>query len=336
MQRYLLRLFSIFSVLYVIFVAGGCSSNKFDCSTIEGKAAVIDATHLALTAGNCEEAVSTIEGCYNSEHSDNQVRLARASAQACAAGVSDFLGMSADLVSNRLDAVTGEGSHFWRTATKLFHLTDADTLDDRVEAARLATDALMATIKSGKTISSSYLINEDTDNEGSLRPSDREDDANIFQIYVSTAAIGALQSRYSSPNTSSWTKGREVGYKSTQTDGWEDATKVAGDGCMYAASILNLVDALGEVQPKLSGALQSSLSNVLSLKSALNAACEAGCDGTFPVTGCALASGSCSPCPTSLRNYGSCTGSIADKNSCAAAGIAYLINNDTDFGWLGP
>jgi hypothetical protein len=239
------------------------------------------------------------------------------------------------LVSNRFDAVPTEGMYLWRTASKLFYSASSSTLKAQVLSSQNASDASLSQIKPGYYVSDVYAINPLSFNVGSTLASDRITDANFYQFLMSLAAIGSLQNRYSAPSTSTWKRTQVVGYSSGNTTGWAVATATAGEGCFYASSLLNMVDSLGEVVNTLpDGTLKTNLSLVAGLEALFNAACEAGCNGTYAVTGCALTAGTCYPCPRGLRDYAQCTGLVTDKYSCAAAGLANFINTDTGYGWV--
>jgi hypothetical protein len=314
-----------FSLLALIALAlGACSAPKYGASTLAGKAAILDQINYALTAKDCTTAINLAEGLYDSPYTDNQVRYARAAAQGCNAQVF-FFNMVDDLANNSV-----VGSDLWRTLAKLFPST---TTDSRAESAWYATDALMAILKLGTVISTSAKINVDTPNPGSLVAANREDDANLYLMMVSMASIGALENRYSAPD-SSYNPTQVLGYKASATEGWENAENIDEEGCAFAASVLTLMDSIGEIAPKLSGEMGATMSDLVSdFQSGLDAACSAGCT-TALLTGCALPAGSCDTCPLTLRNRKSCTGLTTDENSCAAAGIAYFVDNPLNpVGW---
>jgi hypothetical protein len=297
----------------------GCAAPRFDVCSLAGHQAIIDETNLHLTAGDCEAAVSQIEGVYASGCTDNQVRMIRASAHACTAGINFF-----QLVGNLATAdLTGTG--FWRTATQYFPSTTADT---KTESTWYATDALLASLKPGKIVTSANQVNPDTVNVGSVKVSDRTDDANAYLLLVSMATIGTLQNRYSEPDATYYpTKvlGYDPATPSTEL-GWAKATNVGEEGCSYAAATLNVLDAIDQVGDQFSTSLAASLALfVTTYRSAIDTACEAGCYGTTG-SGCTMAAGSCNGCPLSLRDRSACTGAVNEKNTCAAAGIAAFVN----------
>ena len=313
--------------LMILVSAGSCGVPRYNCGSVDGRAAIVDAVNKSLTEYNCSGAIELIETCYAASNVDDEIRMLRASAHACAANI-NFFELLTNLASNNLLA-----SGFWMTMAKLF---PSSTDDSRTEAAQLATDALMAVLEPGVIVSTSNRINWDTVNPGSLNVSDRKTDANAYLIFVSMAAIGSLQNRYSATDTSTYHKTQVLGYQANPASantGWAEATNVDVYGCTFAGSILNMIDGINNTADQLTGSIAGTLKTMASaFETLMNAACEAGCNGSYP-TGCALAAGTCSTCPTTLRNRNSCTGLTTDENSCAAAGMAHFINTDATNGW---
>lgn len=276
----------------------------------------------AITSGDCATAIALIEPLYESDYTDNDVRMARASAHACNIGIKFFTKATELAESDLL------GSEFWASMTRLFPSTLADS---RYESALAATDALSAILKTGTLVGTQYRVNTDTVNPGSTNANDRKSDANIQMVLISMATIGILQNRYSAPN-SSYQKTRRLGDRYGNNTGWNNAARVDEEGCAYAGSILTLFDSVEAVATEL-GSLGTSLASMVdSLEAGLNAACDAGCSNVL-IAGCSLPAGTCTTCPITLRNRASCSGEVTDVESCAAAGIVHSINFTPGFGW---
>lgn len=310
--------FGIAAMAAVAMAFASCSAPRYEVGTVEGKAAILDATNVFLSSGDCEGALSTIENLYSSRYTDNEVRLIRASAHGCNAGINLFK-LLGDLGDNDLGP-----PEFWNTMAKLF---PSETTDSRAESAMFATDALMAALKSGTVVPTDAKVNSETRNPGSVFAEDRVDDSNFYMIFVSMALIGTLENRYGSPDSTSFNKGNALP--------WEDPADVDEDGCAFVGAIMNLLDSAGQLNlgEGIALAISSSVGeiedNVVSL------GCELGCQN--PV--CGFAAGECTPCPTLIRNRKGCDfngDNDQKKAACAASGIVYVLNNDTSFGWLGP
>ena len=322
-----------------------CAGPTFDKSTPTGKQAILDAVNLALNIENCSSAVSLIDPLYNSPYTDNTVRLSRASAYGCEASI-NALDLLTDLQNANLVA-----NMFWRAMSEIFWSTDVDVLDKRITAAAFASDATMSALKSGTIVAMTQRFNSTTLNMGSTLASDRIDDANLYQLFVSMAAIGALENRFSAPNPATFLKTRPLGWTTATPTGWERAANTPGNGCEFAASVLNLTDTIGAVAAQAPPSVQGSLVALqASMGTWLSAACDAGCTANaaavvigqaidFSGTACAgIAAGVCTgtaaqPCPATLRNWNSCTGAVSDRNSCAAAGIARFVDQHVVLGW---
>jgi len=303
--------------------AGACKAPRFNASTLEGRTAIMDQINYSLTAEDCSTAISLVEGLYASPYTGNDARMLRAASHGCNAQINFFRTLG-DLASSNL-----AGSGFWMSMARLFPST---TTDGRAESAWYATDALMATLKTGVVISTASAVNSTSYNPGSLNASDRRDDSNAYMILISMAAIGSLQNRYSATNTTTYNKTQVLGFKAASPAGWAQAVNVDEEGCSYASSILNMIDAIDEVAPQFNPALATSFNALSStFLTAMNTACASGCNATFP-TGCVMAT-PCTACPFGLRNRKSCTGAINDQYSCAAAGIAHFINVTPLLGW---
>ena len=314
------------------WVLVGCAAPDMDISTELGRQAILAETHRLLTDNHCSDAINTIEPLYQSVYVTNDVRMARSAAFACGAGITDFLGLITTLPTKSFASVPNQGSYMFRTAAELFYSSSSTTLLARSSYGVEAVKALLSVINPSTYIFTSNLLYSGTNNPGSASATDRTDDSNIYMITTALAEMGALEARYGVPSTSSWKKSQNLG--ANGVNDWSLATRVNGDGCAMAASVLNLVDSSVAVLPKLSTSLSSSLSALSSLTPLMDAACDAGCLGTTG-SGCAIAGG-CSTCPTVLRDPGSCTGSSSNVASCAAAGLLYFINTNTTYGWVGP
>jgi hypothetical protein len=324
-----LKLNFLSSAILVSALLVGCGEPKVDCNTPEGRAAIIDSVNTALSSSDCTTAIENIEAAYSSGCSNNEIRLARASAYGCAANI-NFFKLLGDLST---EGISSGG--LWKTFAKLFH---SSTQDSRAEAGWYASDALMAVLESGIVLAPTNKLSFDGNNIASTRTTDRTDVANLYLMLTSMATLGASQNRYSAPDLSTYSPTQVLGYTTAKPTGWASAANMTLEGCAYASSVLNLFDTMTEISGILPTSLSSSVSSVSGTYSAaLDLVCEAGCAGTgvYAATGCALPAGTCTPCPTSLRHRSACAlgGSVTDPANCAAAGIAIMINTDATLGW---
>lgn len=312
------------------FFALGCSPPAFDGSNL-GRQAVFDLVDQALNNHDCTTAIIAIEPLLYSEDSDNDVRMKAASAYACAAGIDFFPFINQVLVNS--GSLIGPG--FWSKMAEFFPSTAGS--DYKMEGALLGLDALSAALLPGALVLPINQINADTYNPGSVFPSDRIGDANIFMVLMAMGGIGSIQSRYGEPDPVTFVK--------TVPLPWTSATAMDDAGCAYAASVIDFIDAVGATANVVTGQLSTTLTNLSNTFSeALNEACNVGCQGAVPMvavppllntgtwvtSGCALSA--CASCPAALRDRSRCTAVVTDQSSCAAAGIVNFINASA-IGW---
>jgi hypothetical protein len=347
-----LLLVSVFAACF----ASACTAPRFDAATLPGKTAILDAVYSALNNKDCATAISTIEGVYGTSYSDNEVRLARASAFACKGGVEDLSALFME-IANNASALTGPA--FWSFITQLFYDSSANVLDTRMAANLYATDALFAALKPGTVILSANRVNDDTPNVGSVIVDDRISDANLLLILVSMAQMGVIQSRYGNPDPATFAKGQVLGWEATNTDGWMVWDKIDDNGCDYAASVVNLFDAIGVISQQVEGSNGRNMAAIADTFGGLiNDACDSACRGVNAVLGVNYGDVGCGgaapagfdlssdysckgtasrPCQLLLRNRDICKATAAGnadvvRAKCAAAGVARFVSQSL-VGW---
>lgn len=320
------RYFRSLLVAFVCIMATGCGAGAFDPSTVEGKRAILDATNIALSNNNCDAAIAQVsKPLYQTQYTDNEVRMITASAYACKANFNFFKFIS-DLVNENTYLLTG----FWGVLAKLF--PSKDRTDYTVESALLATDALMATIKPGAVMLPTSYINTNLDktaanyNLGSVYSSDRLEDANTLLLFVSMAAMGALENRYA--NIDPLTHKGALPW--TTLDSLNSSVIPSGyDGCAYASEVVNFIDTVVAVAKLATGDVQGSLNTLTLITEGLFLGCDQGCKACDPTSSCAT-------CPAALRDRTQCKGVATDPVSCAAAGMINAINATWTLGGAVP
>jgi hypothetical protein len=95
-----------------IFSTAGCSAPVEVGSDPIGKQAILDWVDIALSDGNCADAVAKVKPLYDSANVDNNVRMKTASAYACYAEINFFKTVS-DIGSNSSAMVANAGAGFW-------------------------------------------------------------------------------------------------------------------------------------------------------------------------------------------------------------------------------
>jgi len=300
----------------IAWAAASCGKSEKSCDSGEGRIAIVEAVNEHLNSGQCSLAVAEIDPFWNQEGcATDEIRLARASAYACALGV-NFFGLISSLTDADLSA-----SGFWSTFNALFPSTSGDS---RPTAGNRALDALFSIQYPGAINRPEYTINASTPNPGALVAGHRTTDSNVYGLLTSMGMMGVLQNQYGAPNASH----RITKKLGASGNGWEEVATLTEDGCAYAGSILTFVDSANQVASILSSSFGSSVAQkLLTITGGLNldVACQAGCNGTAG-SGCTT---TCSSCPIELRARTGCkigAGATTDTLSCAAAGIIKAVN----------
>lgn len=313
--------------MFAAVVAAACSVPGAGTLSATGKGGAIDAANIALTSGNCAEAIDLIEDLYESDLSDDQVRFVRASAHACAMDLEFFQMLT------QLGTVNLMPPFFWQSVSELLYnssLTDTQLLS-RENSGWFATDALMAILQQGVVVPSGLAINAETSNPGSVDVSHRTADSNFYMLFVSLALMSHTQNRHGAPDSAN-------GYTKTQNLPWTTLADMDEEGCAYAGAILNFFDSVGAVASEIGGDMSESLLDSRSafLGASIVPSCVLGCtgdddaDGIFEDAGCQALSLSCTGCPKALRNRDSCMASNEAK--CAAAGLIRFVNATSPLG----
>lgn len=272
-----------------------------------------------LSGQNCSEAIATIEPFYaEKDCATDDIRLARASAMACQAGVNFF-----QLVDNLSSSNISSGN-FFRVITQFF---PSVVEDSKTTAAKYALDSLFAIRIPGTLTPAQWLIYPGGLHPGTLIASQRTRDSNVYSLLVSMSLLGTLQNRNGDPGAD-YRPTRNLGATGANPAGWGIATAVSEDACAYAGGLLTFVDSIvetaGSLDETFGGGLADELGTISGVFSgAFDVACDQGCKGTVG-TGCSMAAG-CT-CPTEIRNRYSCRALTTDATSCAAAGLIQYVN----------
>ena len=319
MRRVYFYTFVIFSIFF-----SGCGVPEMDGGDPAGKQSIIDGTNLLLTGENCDAAVDLIEPLYNSSNTDNEVRLVRASAHGCQAGINYF---------NVLNALQGgssslSGSGLWELLAQTFPSSIGDSA---MESSWFSQDALFATLNSGVVVPEIYQMNAGSYNVGSLQRQDRTSESSAYLVFAAMAAIGTTQNRFGDPDLTTFQK--------TQDLPWDSHDNMDESGCAYAGSIVNMLDGIAGISGIVSGATATALDNITTtFDTVITLACAFGCEGRAPDgtpgldASCTFAASECTPCPLIMKNRTTCMDSQLSR--CAAAGVVRFINDDPNgFGW---
>lgn len=330
-------------VLISVVLFSACEGD-FDPTSASGKAAIIDEVNNALTAQDCTRAIERIEPLYASDQTDNEVRLLRSSAYACAGGF-NFLQTVENLTTSNVI-----GNEFWRTLTRLFPAARTDT---RMESNFIALESVLTPLLLGAQTPIEYQVFPGSRNPGSVNVLDRIPEANAYLPFLSMAVVGNVQNRYGKLDSQTFA----ATYAKLQDLPWTTSglTNAEPTGCSYASAVVNMVDGINAILPYVSSNIASTLSSISTqFETLINRACKLGCAAiaaadpdplwtsayAYP-TGCtftkAEATALCGKCPLLLRSRQGCAGEPSDvaRNAaaCAAAGIVIFVNEDPLAGW---
>jgi hypothetical protein len=267
----------------------------------------------ALTRADCASAVDLSTKLYDSEYSDNEIRMLHASALGCKSGIKLY-----DVV----DELTSFGGA--NPIGQFARIFPSALSDQKLESAWFALDALQSILNPGVVVGSADRVLPDGYNPGSVLYTDRTIDSNAYAFFISMAMIGATLSRYGSPNAGG-------GYTQGTALPWTDRGKViadaSGSACGLAAGFLNYFDAFSAIQPILPASATGPLSTMLT---AIQAPIVDGtllCVGSGGMGNCMANVGSATECNLAkirLRYRASCSETQAIGHF--AAGMIQCIN----------
>ncbi|MCC7440898.1 MAG: hypothetical protein IT285_04660 [Bdellovibrionales bacterium] len=284
----------------------------------------LDLVNRLLTEGDCAAAIEVIDPLYDSSDTDNEVRMLRASAYGCSAGINYF-----DLVE---EFQTGNlvGNAFWEFSTRLFPSVSTDNI---LESSWFAFDAVQAAVEDGVAVPDSQKreISDDY-NSGALRAVHRTPDSNQYMTMVAMAVMGATHNRHGSPSPLSYRKLADLP--------WIAGGVVNETGCAYAGAVVSFFDGIDEAADLFPASTAAQLQAASTqFSAAIDDACDRGCRGVDSlnnVVDAPCAFNDCGGvCPYPL--LGRLTCATDPRARCAAAGLVRFVNDDAALGWLdGP
>ena len=158
-----------------------CGAANYSCESETGRATIVADVDKLLSDQDCAGALAIIEKYYpQAGCGTDEIRLARASANACAANINFF-----QLISD-LGTVDLIGGGIWTSMTQLF---PSSTADQRVTAGQNALDALFAIQTPGVLTPPQYMINSTSENPGSLIAAHRTENSNLYGMIVSMSLV---------------------------------------------------------------------------------------------------------------------------------------------------
>jgi len=263
---------SVFSILLsFFFVSCGRPENGYDVNSSSDRTAMILEIQSALTTGDCSRAILNSKKLFESDYSDNLIRMLYANSLACKAGF------------RMLDVINELTSFTSPNALGQFARVFPSVLgDQKLESGWLAQDALQSILNPGSVVGAYDQIFGTTLNPGSVLATDRTTDSNFYGFFMSMSNIGNTLSRYG--NTSAATGG---GWGQGTDLVWEDELAVqhdlSGTACGLASGFLNFIDGFSQIQS--SGMLGSASSVIQVMVTGLETQVVDGGAGICPLSG---------------------------------------------------
>ncbi len=188
----------------------------------------------ALTRADCASAVDLSTRLYDSEYTDNDIRMLHASALGCKAGIKLY-----DVV----DELTSFGGA--NPIGQFARIFPSALSDQKLESAWFGLDALQSILNPGAVVGAADQVLYDSNNPGSVLYTDRTLDSNSYAFFISMAIVGGALSRYGNPNSGG-------GYAQGTNLPWTTRASViadtSGTACGLAAGFLNYFDAFNAIQ----------------------------------------------------------------------------------------
>lgn len=297
----------------ILLVVMGSQMGSCGLSTDTERQSTYDKVKKYLTDKNCDAAIALIDPIYFNSP-DNDARMLRASAYACKAGV-ELVPMLFQFSNNTAlcDPSVPTCSGLWSLLAEVF---TGYVDDEELWAGWFSMDSLTGVLKIfGQAVLPLYRIDLSTNNIGSKRYLDRDQNANIYMIFAASAVIGSTLNREGAPDAM---------FAQTMDIPWDTYQEVAADpdACAFGNALVNLMDAVQDAPSSL-GSEYADMQTALA--QTFNDACEAGCDGSSG-SNCNT---TCTGCPIGTRYRDSCDATNdMDPETCAVAGLVEYINFD--------
>jgi hypothetical protein len=269
---------------------------------------MINEVENALTRGDCTTALIHSTRLYESEYSDNRIRMLYVSSQGCRAGINMY-GVYQELTSLSSANPIGE-------FVRIFPSTTADS---RLQSTWAGLDALQTVLIPGSVVASADRTEPNAYNSGSVLLQDLTEDAKIYGFYLSMAMIGTAGNRFGNPDTS---------YNQQSDFTWTTRALVQSDttgtACSLAAGLLNFLESAAVIQSKLPSSAATAVGSALGILSVVTTAGELKCMAPLAAGGGAGSAANCANAKQRLHYRGAC--SESDLNAAFAAGLIEGLN----------
>ncbi len=261
----------------------------------------------ALTREDCTTALILSTRLYESQYSDNRIRMLYVSAQGCSAGINMYEVYQELTSLSPLNPIAD--------FVRIFSSLPSDT---KMQSTWSAMDALQSVLAPGTVVSVPDQTLSQVHNPGSVNYQDLTSDAKVYGLFLSMAALGTTLNRKGSLATTelTWVNNGVVSNQVRFNNVLNDTSEAA---CSIASAYLMFLDSAAAVQPLLPSAAGSAVSLAVTALSAVETA------GTvFCTTGVAKPGAAASPVYTALQ----CTEALRRlryRASCSESPVISMI-----------
>jgi hypothetical protein len=257
----------------------------------------------ALTRGDCTTALIQSTRLYESEYSDNRVRMLYVSSQGCRAGINMYE-VYEELLSLSSANPIGE----------FVRIFPSSSSDSKLQSTWAAIDAVQTVLLPGAVVGTADQTAPNAFNRGSVLTQDLTDDARIYGFFLSMALLGTAGNRFGTPDSS---------YNQVLDYIWTTKALVQADttgtACSLATGLLLFLDSAQYIQSKLPASSASAVGAALGILNGIttygNTKCLAATSGSAPL---------CAAAKQRLLYRGAC--SETDAAAAYAAGVIEGLN----------
>jgi hypothetical protein len=277
---------------------------------------MINEVENALTRGDCTTALIHSTRLYESQYSDNRIRMLYVSSQGCRAGIIMYQ-VYEELASL---SSTNPIADFVRIFSSL-------PTDTKMQSSWLAMDALQSVITPGTAVSQPDQTLPQANNPGSVNYQDLTADAKIYGLFLSMAAMGTTLNR--NPNLAtqeiSWVKDAGTSNLDLFNNVKNDTSQAA---CSIASAYLMFLDSAAAVQTQLPGPAAAAVGGAVTLLSTVETLgtdfCKTGIIFPLGPNPTSYSAPQCAEALRRLRYRASC--SESPVISMVAAGILFGVD----------
>ena len=281
----------------------------------------------ALTNNDCTTAITLSTLLYNSQYSDNTIRMLFASSQGCNVGIQLY-----PLITSLGTANFSTPDNMFKSMVQLFPSQFA--LDSKEQSTLLMQDALQSILNPATVVGAPNQVVANAFNIGSDLTRDHTPDANAFLVFTAMAGVGTNLNRNGyvagdNPAALAFAPDAASALFAAGTT-WNTKARIKADttqqGCALASSLYNMFDAIAAVSNLTAGPIKQAFGLIGLVQSLIID--PAGLNQCTTVDG--FTAQQCADAAIRLRFRGACL--EQDPAASWAAGVIIAITNPAT-GW---